>query len=62
MFDLIMIIILFSQKLYEEMDDRINAAMKEGKLPQNIHEQHKGFAEWETGITAKDHQAIVQVN
>ncbi|KAM0936503.1 putative cellulose synthase (UDP-forming) [Dioscorea sansibarensis] len=49
------------KKLYEDMENRINAAMKEGKLPQNIHEQHKGFAEWETGITAKDHQAIVQI-
>ncbi|KAJ0988217.1 hypothetical protein J5N97_006573 [Dioscorea zingiberensis] len=49
------------KKLYEEMENRINAATKVGKVPRNIHEQYKGFVEWETGITAKDHQAIVQI-
>jgi hypothetical protein len=32
-----------------------------GEIPEEIRTKHKGFSEWNSGITSKDHQPIVQV-
>jgi hypothetical protein len=52
----------FVQDLYEEMTERIDSAARSGKVPEEIKVQHKGFSEWNTGITSKDHHPIVQVH
>ncbi|TVU05851.1 hypothetical protein EJB05_49035, partial [Eragrostis curvula] len=52
---------LLIKGLYEEMTERIDSAVKSGKIPEEIKVNHKGFSEWDAGITSKDHQPIVQV-
>ncbi|KAL6844816.1 hypothetical protein ACP4OV_025475 [Aristida adscensionis] len=47
--------------LYEEMTERIDSAVMSGKIPEEIKENHKGFSEWNSGITSKDHHPIVQI-
>ncbi|XP_062193265.1 cellulose synthase-like protein E6 [Phragmites australis] len=51
----------FIKDLYEEMTERIDSAVMSGKIPEEIKVNHKGFSEWNTGITSKDHQPIVQI-
>ncbi|CAL5073784.1 unnamed protein product [Urochloa decumbens] len=51
----------FVKGLYEEMTERIDFAVWSANVPEEIRENHKGFSEWNTGITSKDHQPIVQV-
>ncbi|KAJ1290094.1 hypothetical protein BS78_02G216200 [Paspalum vaginatum] len=51
----------FVKGLYEEMTGRIDSAVRSGKVPEEIRVNHKGFSEWNTGITSKDHQPIVQI-
>jgi hypothetical protein len=52
----------FGQGLYEEMTERIDSAVMSGEISQEIKVKHKGFSEWDAGITANDHQPIVQVD
>ncbi|KAJ1290096.1 hypothetical protein BS78_02G216400 [Paspalum vaginatum] len=47
--------------LYEEMTERIDSVVRSGNVPEEIKVSHKGFSEWNTGITSKDHQPIVQI-
>ncbi|CAN6224823.1 unnamed protein product [Urochloa humidicola] len=47
--------------LYEEMTERIDSAVSSGKVPEEIKVNHKGFSEWSTGGTSKDHHPIVQI-
>ncbi|KAL6655386.1 hypothetical protein ACP70R_006212 [Stipagrostis hirtigluma subsp. patula] len=47
--------------LYEEMTQRIDSAVMSGNVPEEIKANHKGFLEWNSGITPKDHQPIVQI-
>ena len=49
------------KKLYEEMKNRIESAVEVGSIPMEVRDQHKGFSEWDSKITKKDHQSIVQV-
>ncbi|RLN33031.1 cellulose synthase-like protein E6 [Panicum miliaceum] len=51
----------FVKDLYQEMTERINSAVKSGKVPEEMKVNHKGFSEWNTGGTSKDHQPIVQI-
>ncbi|KAF8781062.1 hypothetical protein HU200_001034 [Digitaria exilis] len=53
--------ISFGQGLYEEMTERIDSVVKSGEVPEQIRVNHKGFSEWNTGCTSKDHQPIVQI-
>jgi len=52
----------FGQDLYEEMTERIDSAARSGKVPEEIKVKHKGFSEWNAGLTSKDHHPIVQVH
>jgi hypothetical protein len=56
-----MLLCSYGQGLYEEMTERIDSAVRSASVPEEIRENHKGFSEWNTGITSKDHQPIVQV-
>jgi cellulose synthase/poly-beta-1,6-N-acetylglucosamine synthase-like glycosyltransferase len=51
----------FVKDLYDEMTERIDSAVKSGKVPEEIKVNHKGFSEWNTGGTSNDHQPIVQI-
>ncbi|OEL33690.1 Cellulose synthase-like protein E6 [Dichanthelium oligosanthes] len=51
----------FVKGLYEEMTERIDSAVQSANVPGEIRVKHKGFSEWSTVITSKDHQPIVQV-
>ncbi|CAL5087818.1 unnamed protein product [Urochloa decumbens] len=51
----------FVKDLYEEMTERIDSAFRSDNVPEEIKTNHKGFSEWGTGVTSKDHQPIVQV-
>nr|XP_023881643.1 cellulose synthase-like protein E6 isoform X2 [Quercus suber]POF22855.1 cellulose synthase-like protein e6 [Quercus suber] len=52
---------LAMKNLYEEMEDRINSAVKMGTIPKETRDQHKGFSEWNSKVTKQDHQSIVQI-
>ncbi|XP_058112667.1 cellulose synthase-like protein E6 [Magnolia sinica] len=52
---------LSTKKLYEEMANRINTAAKLGRIPGEIRAEHKGFAEWQSVVNSRNHQAIVQI-
>jgi hypothetical protein len=43
------------------MTERIDSAARTGNVPEETRAKHKGFSEWDTGITSKDHHPIVQV-
>ncbi|XP_040383841.1 cellulose synthase-like protein E6 [Oryza brachyantha] len=47
--------------LYEQMRERIDTAVMSGKIPEEIKLKHKGFKEWNSEITSKSHQPIVQI-
>ncbi|CAN6182660.1 unnamed protein product [Urochloa humidicola] len=51
----------FVKGLYEEMTERIESAVRSANVPEEIRANHKGFSEWNTETTSKDHQPIVQV-
>ncbi|XP_058115292.1 cellulose synthase-like protein E6 [Magnolia sinica] len=49
------------KKMYEEMENRIDTAGKLGRIPEEVRQKHKGFSEWNSGITSRDHQPILQI-
>ncbi|KAK1293095.1 Cellulose synthase-like protein E6 [Acorus calamus] len=49
------------KRLYDEMENRIEEAVKLGRVPDEIKEQHGGFSEWRSGANSRDHQSIVQI-
>ncbi|CAI9088198.1 OLC1v1022463C1 [Oldenlandia corymbosa var. corymbosa] len=49
------------KKLYEDMNIRIETALKNGGISPEVKEKHKGFSEWSSKTTKNDHQSIVQV-
>jgi len=48
--------------LYEAMERKINAAVELGGISEDIRKQHKGFSEWSSVTTSRNHPAIVQVD
>lgn len=52
---------MFSKRLYEEMEKRIDSTVEKGMIPKEVTDQHKGFSEWNSIVTKQDHQSIVQV-
>ncbi|KAG0490411.1 hypothetical protein HPP92_007274 [Vanilla planifolia] len=49
------------EKLYRDMESRIDAAVKVGEISEDIKTQHEGFSEWCSTTTTKDYQAIVKI-
>ncbi|KAF9625242.1 hypothetical protein IFM89_020828 [Coptis chinensis] len=49
------------KKLYDEMEYRIETATKLGRIPEDIRIKHKGFSEWDSVSSPRDHQTILQV-
>ena len=48
------------KKLYQAMTNRINSCVNLGKVPQEYRE-HKGFSEWNSTVTPRNHQPIIQI-
>ncbi|KAG6470973.1 cellulose synthase-like protein E6 isoform X1 [Zingiber officinale] len=48
------------QNLFREMESRIDAVSILGKVPKE-QKTHKGFSEWTSEMTSKNHQPIVQI-
>ncbi|KAI3939309.1 hypothetical protein MKW98_022177 [Papaver atlanticum] len=47
--------------LYEKMENRIETATKLGKVPDEMRARHKGFSEWASVSSPRDHQTILQI-
>ncbi|XP_072963602.1 cellulose synthase-like protein E6 isoform X2 [Typha angustifolia] len=52
---------LATKSLYKEMENKINGAVKDGRVPHSIRKQHKAFSEWNIATTPRDHHAILQI-
>ncbi|KAL5699973.1 hypothetical protein ACHQM5_025482 [Ranunculus cassubicifolius] len=49
------------KRMYEEMEDRIETVAKLGRTSEDIRGKHKGFSEWTSVSSPRDHQTILQV-
>ncbi|KAG8658390.1 hypothetical protein MANES_03G142500v8 [Manihot esculenta] len=49
------------QKLYEEMEQRIEAATKLGGIPEEASLQHKGFSQWDPYSSPSNHDTVLQI-
>ncbi|XP_024022113.1 cellulose synthase-like protein E6 isoform X1 [Morus notabilis] len=49
------------KKLYEDMKTRIESNTKAGQISEEIRKQHKGFREWDSVSSRRDHQTILQI-
>eukprot|EP00262_Sarcandra_glabra_P009225 TRINITY_DN232_c0_g1_i3.p1 TRINITY_DN232_c0_g1~~TRINITY_DN232_c0_g1_i3.p1 ORF type:complete len:729 (-),score=99.72 TRINITY_DN232_c0_g1_i3:105-2291(-) len=49
------------KKLYEDMENRIETAVKLGNVSEEIQEEHKGFSEWNVEMTSRNHQTILEI-
>jgi len=47
--------------MYLELKDRINEVMEMGSVPADKQKEHKGFKDWVSGSSRRDHPSIVQV-
>ncbi|XP_022941006.1 cellulose synthase-like protein E1 [Cucurbita moschata] len=52
---------VFVQKLYKDMESRIKAAVELGRVPEEIRSSSKGFSQWETYTSRRDHDTILQI-
>ncbi|XP_023535776.1 cellulose synthase-like protein E1 [Cucurbita pepo subsp. pepo] len=51
----------FIQTLYKDMENRINYAVKLGRVPDEIQSSSKGFSQWESYASRKDHDTFLQI-
>ncbi|KAL6975182.1 hypothetical protein U1Q18_023977 [Sarracenia purpurea var. burkii] len=49
------------KKLYEDMENRISSAMKQGRISESISSEHRGFSQWNSFSSRHDHDTILQV-
>lgn len=49
------------QKLYLDMESRIENAAKVGQVPKEVRSKHKGFSQWDSYSSRRDHDTILQV-
>ncbi|KAH7843196.1 hypothetical protein Vadar_013722 [Vaccinium darrowii] len=49
------------KKLYEEMENRITTAVKLGGIPGDVDLNHKGFSQWNSSSSRRDHDTILQI-
>ncbi|KAF8414277.1 hypothetical protein HHK36_002278 [Tetracentron sinense] len=49
------------KKLYDDMKNRIEMETKFGRISQDIRREHKGFLQWDSGSTRRDHKTILQI-
>uniref|UniRef100_A0A2N9HJ23 Glycosyltransferase 2-like domain-containing protein n=1 Tax=Fagus sylvatica TaxID=28930 RepID=A0A2N9HJ23_FAGSY len=53
--------LLIIKKLYEEMENRIENAAKLGRIPEEVLSKHKGFSQWDSYSSQRDHDTILQI-
>ncbi|KAK4844771.1 hypothetical protein QYF36_024293 [Acer negundo] len=49
------------KKSYEDMKHRIETATELGQISEEIRREHKGFHEWDSVSSRRDHQTILQI-
>ncbi|GAB2284785.1 Belongs to the glycosyltransferase 2 [Dionaea muscipula] len=49
------------KNFYEEMESRIQASTKLGKIPEEVHAAHKGFSGWHSYSSCRDHDTILEI-
>lgn len=49
------------KNLYRSMEERIELARKLGSVSKNAVMEHKGFAKWESFVSKRDHDTILQI-
>ncbi|KAH9294529.1 hypothetical protein KI387_040266, partial [Taxus chinensis] len=49
------------KNMYEDMKYSINSTVERGSVPQDKWKDHKGFKEWSSGISSRDHHSIVEM-
>jgi len=49
------------QKLYQDMESRIENVGKMGRVPEEVHSKHKGFSQWDSYSSRRDHDTILRV-
>ncbi|KAL8505414.1 hypothetical protein ACS0TY_016592 [Phlomoides rotata] len=49
------------KKLYDEMERRIDVVMKLGRVSEAGVLEHRGFCNWDSFVSSKDHATILQV-
>ncbi|GMJ10430.1 cellulose synthase like E1 [Hibiscus trionum] len=47
--------------LYEDMKNRVENVAKLGRLPEEVHLRHKGFSQWDSYSSTRDHDTILQI-
>lgn len=64
MYRILKILFIFSllQKLYQDMESRIENAAKVGQVPEEVRPKYKGFSQWDSYTSRRDHDTILQVN
>ncbi|KAJ8764995.1 hypothetical protein K2173_010465 [Erythroxylum novogranatense] len=53
--------LLAIKKLYKEMEERLENVVKLNRVPDDAKLKHKGFSEWESYSSRRDHGAILQI-
>ncbi|KAK6154479.1 hypothetical protein DH2020_008727 [Rehmannia glutinosa] len=49
------------KKLYQVMENKIELATKLGRISKSALLEHKGFSKWDSFVSQKDHDAILQI-
>lgn len=52
---------VFIQKLYKEMESRINTAVELGRVPEEIRSSSEGFSQWKSYVSRQDHDTFLQI-
>ncbi|XP_059666571.1 cellulose synthase-like protein E1 [Cornus florida] len=53
--------LLLIKKLYADMENRIETATKLGRISEEIKFEHKGFSQWNSISSRRDHDTILQI-
>ncbi|KAH0997835.1 hypothetical protein GBA52_021699 [Prunus armeniaca] len=49
------------KKLYKDMENEVEDAVKLGRISEEVRSKHKGFSQWDTYSSRRDHDTILQI-
>ncbi|KAK7305265.1 hypothetical protein VNO77_43167 [Canavalia gladiata] len=49
------------KKLYQDMESRIENVTKVGQVPEEVRLKHKGFSQWNSYCSRRDHDTVLQI-
>ncbi|ONH99324.1 hypothetical protein PRUPE_6G024800 [Prunus persica] len=52
---------VFIKKLYKYMENKIENAVKLGQVSDQVRSKHKGFSQWDSYSSRRDHDTILQI-